>query len=253
MNRTDVILNALSRDAIAEAEALTGKSYKENELTQLLGLLRHTELVKNKRSLMDSERDTNFRNDPIWLKNRLAEDGFVLLHSEEFVGHNYGDGAPTEEFNIFFCYRRGLLVFMETFGRGLPKYQDETNFNGSVNSISVAFNWRPAKPDLCCRLTDGGGSRHGVIDPNPLFKVKPSQYNPEGHNYATVGTFDGREGLFTKLAWAEENGQFITPWLERPFLWLLTYADTKRPDYDHNVINEARLQKLPPNVRGALA
>ena len=46
-----------------------------------------------------------------------------------------------------------------------------------------------------------------------------------------------------------KHGTFVSPWVERPFLWLLNYMDTKTEGYDYKAINEARIAKLPEHVR----
>ena len=188
----------------------------------------------------------------------LLKNGFNIVLTEKFEGFQIWNGVKEpsydERFYLLFCPRRGILAKLETYGRGhYSSYRKHSE--GSINHLDFYFNWRRKTAE-----SNGFhfGSEHGVIDPNPLFKVKPSKYNPEGHSYATVGNFDGREAAFSKLAHAEEHGEFVTPWLEQPFLWLLTYADTKDPQtaeackYDYKAISQARLAKLPPEVRAAV-
>ncbi len=66
-----------------------------------------------------------------------------------------------------------------------------------------------------------------------------------------VGDMDVREGLRHRLRQLRELGT-ARPWVERPFLWLLTYNDSKVDGYDHNALNEQRIAQLPADVQAAI-
>lgn len=66
-----------------------------------------------------------------------------------------------------------------------------------------------------------------------------------------IGDHDAREGVRHNLAALRAAGEFVTPWQERPWLWLLTYTDTKG-EYDDDAINAARVARLPQRVRDAI-
>lgn len=247
----DQVFASLRYDPLAAAEEITGESYKTSALTENLGFAMHFDHVRAKRALLAAAGDTSFDTKPEWLIARLLKDGFDLHKVYPFTSCSpYNKESYDDRAYLLFCRRRGILVWMETYARGSKRE--------SLSSVKAYWNWRPARGDVHLE----GYSGHGVVDPSPLFKPEPDEWNPQGESYATVGDYDGREGLFTRLAYMEENGQFITPWLERPWLWLLTYMDTKDEKgasfpsgvkgYDHNVINAKRLADLPEDVRRAV-
>lgn len=72
------------------------------------------------------------------------------------------------------------------------------------------------------------------------------------NNGVMVGHIDGREGFAYFLENARKNGKFLAKWVERPFLWLLTYDEPKVEGYDYNAINAARFAQFPQHVQDAM-
>jgi len=66
-----------------------------------------------------------------------------------------------------------------------------------------------------------------------------------------IGGGDCREALKYNIEQLELNGSFVKPWVERPFLWLLHYMDTKVEGYRYEKINAERIAMLPEEVRVA--
>ena len=240
------VLETLRYDALSEAERCTGKSYKEDKDTEALGVMMHLRHVQHVNDMLVAAGDTSFSRDAGWTLNSLKQAGFVVLLKESFAGEGYhGEPAPDERFYILFCERRGILVTMETYGRG-----SETRPEGGVNTLKFYLNWRPNTPDS--QIT--GYSGHCIKDPGAKFVVPENKAweQPAHPALAFVVGYDGREGMFSRLQQLEETGEFITPWLEAPFLWLLTYMDTKPKGYDHKAITAARIAKLPESVQAAI-
>ena len=67
-----------------------------------------------------------------------------------------------------------------------------------------------------------------------------------------IGDSDIREGLKHKLATFTEHGEFVSPWVEQPFLWLVDYSQDDEPGYDYKVISQALIASLPAHVRAAI-
>lgn len=63
---------------------------------------------------------------------------------------------------------------------------------------------------------------------------------------------DVRQGLRHFIDTLQKSGTILEQWKVRPFLWLLSYADTKIEGYDYEAINEARIAKFPEHVRNAI-
>jgi len=234
----DQIVEMLNYDPLAEAERLTGHSYKEDGGTSALGLVIGLEANKRKAEVLEFARDTYFGISPGDTLKRLHEEGFVVLATEEFTDalSDYHRGQ-VDRWYILFDAQRGLLVWLETYG-SIEEPQSR------INSIKLYFNWRPTKLELPPRCSGGfygpkgerGREMEGIPDDQLVF----------------AGDYDGREGLFNQIDWLEAHGTFVTPWATQPFLWLLTYANTKVEDYDHEAITAARLALLPESVRRAI-
>lgn len=80
----------------------------------------------------------------------------------------------------------------------------------------------------------------------------PHRASGEFCDGAFIGHFDCRQGLRYALAEMRAQGQFLPQWRRRPFLWLLSYMDSKREGYDYRAISEQRIASLPEDVRRAI-
>lgn len=212
----------LSFDALSTAEKLTGKSYKEDEATMRMGFAMHLLNGECKRNELALRDDTVHSNPWSHTLKVYADLGFETVYAKAFRGR-YG----TEEFEVLWR-SDGLLAKVESFtlaGRV------------STNHSDLYYNWRP----------------------NP--EVDRWEYTSSGHchtpsydqgDHVWIGHHDVREAMRHKIAQLEAHGEFLTPWVERPFLWLLTYMDTKDPDYDHKAITASVIAELPEHVRKAI-
>jgi hypothetical protein len=130
-----------------------------------------------------------------------------------------GDEGQEEQWSIY--WRDGILLFLDSF-------------RGNLNSGHAYFNYR---------LNPGSRSLTGYSGGFTL--------TPEGDRVA-YGSIDIREGLRHRLTTMEENGEFLSQWVERPFLWLLHHSDTKVPGYDHEAITKQRISLLSQDVQDAV-
>lgn len=87
----------------------------------------------------------------------------------------------------------------------------------------------------------------------------PDGYYPDGYSGhfndgVCIGYWDVREGLRNRLAKCRHNGTVLPCWIERPWLWLVNYAESAGGygSYDHQAITEARVARLPEYVRTAI-
>ena len=238
-NNHDQILKVLSYDSLHEAERLTGKSYKEDAATVGLGMALAVSGNRRKKELLEFARDTYWGITPGAALKRLVEEGFVIHASDEFSGTADHHAGQIDRWYILYDKRRGLLVWMETYG---SKVEPQS----AINSIALYFNWKRANKEIDfpphCSWAYYGPQGEDAMDPNI-----PSD------QLVLVGSYDGREGLFNLIDWLEANGTFVTPWAKSPFLWFLTYADPEVKGYDHEAITAARLALLPAGIRSKLA
>ena len=215
----DSIAEALSFDSLAEAERITGTSYKDDEGTAFLGMFLAMEQSSQKARLLQGSNDTCNHNNLAQNVQVIESLGFRLLESGTFLSE--GIFSEDREEQWFIYWRDGILLFLDSF-------------SGNLNSGQAYFNYRFRSEYRNLTGYSGG------------FTL-----TPEGYRVA-YGSIDIREGLRHRLTTMEENGEFLSQWVERPFLWLLHHQDTKTPGYDFDVINEQRISLLPQDVQGAI-
>lgn len=210
---------ALAFDALLAAEKVTGHSYKEDRATSALGFAMHTLHVEKKRRLLSDSGDTHFSSTWDEQMGVFADLGFAVVLEDEFTGRAYDpEPAPAERFVILW-HPDGILGKCESY-----------NWTGR-NTAVIYYNVRPHDRNDFWHATSSGRFHDGVW----------------------VGDHDVREGLRFKLDRLRSVGEFVSPWIERPFLWLLTYAEPDEIGYDYRAITEGRLSRLPAHVREAVA
>lgn len=219
----------LAFDGLAEAERLTGRSYKDDGDNPLgnpdsvtgLGMALMHEHAKIKDAVLTERGDTTFNNKIDRYLDIITSNGFEEVLVTPFEGR-YG-----KDEHMIYARRDGLLLSFDTFG------------GKSINGGKVYYNWRPsedaAKADY--RFTSSGRyARNGATGPITSADT-------------WIGDHDCREALIFKMDNLAVNGAFVAPWVERPFIWLLHYMDTKTEGYDYKAINEARIALLPAWIR----
>lgn len=235
----DIIGQALRYDALLEAEKLTGTSYKDDKLTESLGMALHLRHVQTKRKLLEAAGDTRFGMAWPDFKALLPKLGFEIVLTEAFPDEE----GRQEEAICAWSAERGALLWAETYH--LNYVWDDPAFAAKyppgINSGKVYFTWRP-NDDHEWSLE---GASHGPIKGCADYLTRHVDY-------------DIREGLGHFLSLAEEHGQFIKPWPEPSRLWLATYMDNHRApknwlggDY-YDKVTGARVAKLPAEVRAAI-
>jgi hypothetical protein len=146
----------------------------------------------------------------------VEKNGFERVYYEEFDNRDGGKDALM----MFFREPGQLLAFDTYCGQKF------------VNGGSVYYNWLPNDMENWIRHVSSGGfcdRGDGVL--------------------VWSGHHDCREALMFKLGQLEKHGTFVSPWVERAFLWLLHGMDYKVLGYDYKAINAARIAKLPEHVR----
>ncbi len=209
----------LNYDGLHEAEKLTGISYKEDDSTSALGLLLSIQNNKAKEEALTSRGDTHFGRDMAWMREFLPSLGFALIHKHDFMSAiGYCDTTSYAECVEFYWHPEGILFKLESY------------CGERMNTCNAYFNWESHDPRDAYLRGASGGLNNGVM----------------------VGHIDGREGFAYFLENARKNGKFLAKWVERPFLWLLTYDEPKVEGYDYNAINAARFAQFPQHVQDAM-
>lgn len=225
----DNIEQLLAFDALDTAEKITGKSYKEDGVTTAFGLLLQAENSERKiRALQDSE-DVHSRITFVEYLGIATRLGFKLVHEEQFTAISpFKEEEPVEEtFCILFHPDKGLLLRLESYSRWYPD-------GARVNTAELYFNFEPTE-----KVWPTGGFSGGLCR--------------NTDRYVYVGHKDVREGLWHFIQNMEQQGEFLSVWIEQPFLWLLTYMDSNEEGYDCKKISAQRISQLPSGVQEAIA
>lgn len=215
MTERNNIAAVLNFDPLAAAEKLTGASYKTDEGTGALGFLMHIEHSRLKNAMLRRNGDTTLNETVERYQSVLDLLGFELVRECAFPVND------RSERDFIYAHRDGLLLHFDTFTLSSPPM---------VNGAHVWFNWRPAGEIRFPRGCSGGFCQH--IEPPTL-----------------AGDYDAHEALIFNLGNLRADGHLVNPWVERPFLWLLNYGDTKTDNYNRDAINAARIAELPEWVR----
>lgn len=210
----DTLLRA---DPLAEAEEITGISYKEDDATIALGLVLNMDISERKKKALEARGDTLFSNDLERYISIIENYGFERVLEIPFEGKSYCTGpAPKEQFFVYWHPEGLLLAF-------------DTHQTTKVNGATVRYNWKP-DGELDWKLISSG-SFHGDY---------------------WVGDHDAREALIHHMDALKAEGKFLNPWRKAPFMWLLHYMDSKVEGYDYESINKERIAMLPKKIQEAI-
>ncbi len=213
-------------DPLAEAERITGDTYKFNESTALLGLglaVRHNKL---KRDVLVASGDTTMSNKLANYVSIIESMGFEKVLTVPFVAKGWSPADPDRNENLFiYAHRDGMLLVFDTYN------SDDVNGGDLYYCIKLDTNGRYG-------VTSSGGYR---------------KYGTEDQYWG--GYHDCREALRYNINKLRANGQFLAQWPEDHdvFLWLLHHGDTKDENYDYKAINAERIALLPQWVRTMIA
>jgi hypothetical protein len=280
-----IVKKLIDTDPLLEAEKLTGKSYKNDKSTSMLGLAIQMEKSKKVNEILTSLDDTKFSNtEPDYIR-KITDFGFESALVIPFIN----DKGVTERLHVFFHPRLSILLVFDTFtwdddgswakaGKSVPP--------PSVNGGKFYYNWSPKqhlknrgeftssggfiskREDRFCTMYD---ENFNVIDQSNLDLPEELDVSKHGwdavkerdkeihealgkipHRKVWVGDHDCREAVKMNITNMIDNGTFLTKWKERPFMWLLHYMDTKVEGYDYKQIIEDRIAMLPDHVREAI-
>lgn len=210
-------------DPLHEAEQITGKDYGSDKDTASLGFLLHLDHAERKRKALDGAGDTHFRTTFEQFYLLAVNNDFVEVYREHFndVGESWSTGR---EETYLIMWRDGVLLTLESYGE-------------SVNSAKIYYNLEIDNSGDEFYRPDGSGKFHW------------DSYEEGRHIY--IGDIDVREGFLHHLNTLRAHGTFLVPWIESPFLWFVTYADS-RGKYDYKALNKKRINQFPDEVRDAI-
>ena len=219
MPKRNEIEAAIGLDPLANAELLTGKSYKTDPHTMGLGMMMRLEQSAVARKLLEEADDTLFSNELNRYLRIIGEEGFEQILKIDFTSE-----GKKEHFFVFYHSEDGILLVFDTYG------------GDHVNGGNFYYNIRPhARNNTFYECISSGG------------------FKGTGGDLVWVGHHDCREALRLHIAKLREAGDFVKEWVESPFLWLLYYGDIKNKGYDYKAINAERIAMFPKEVQQAIA
>jgi len=211
VSNKDEVEAALSHDPLDAVEKLTG-SYRDNPGLSIMAVMLNGQ---RKRAALAATDDTAMSvTTPDDFLRIAKEEGFEIVLKEPFAGR---DGV--QEALWILWHRDGILLVLESY-----------NAYKSVNSAKIYFQSK--------------------VDSEGRCKIRRASSSPI-RDGVTAFDIDVRDGLRHALANAREGGVLLASWVERPWLWLLTYVES-RPGNDYRAINAERIARLPESVRELL-
>jgi hypothetical protein len=216
--KADKIGPRLRFDGLAEAERVTGTSYKESRGTQLLGMALHIAGNERKSAALRAAGDSCFGTTIEEYHQIIKRLGFLQVLNIPFTCRE-----NTEAFQIWWHDTDAILLAFDTYG------------GKSVNGGKFYYNVK--LPFASCEIRSSG---HFL------------EFDEKAKEGIWSGDHDCREAIRYHVERLREEGDFVNPWKERPFIWLLHHGDTKVEGYDYKAINSERIAMLPENVRTAI-
>jgi hypothetical protein len=225
---------ALNFDALATAEKVTGKSYKDDQNTADVGMGLFMAHNKAKEDLLIANDDTHFN-----IAYSEAERIIVSLGFRDALVVPFKDAEGRDE-ALRIMYRRGVLLILES-------YRDH------ANSIKIHFNLKPHNQNDHFPDRMSGGCV-GVKDGKAIESFGDKEWANRDYKIY-YGNVDARSGLRHIMQKLEQQGEFVTPWVKIPHLWMVTYAEAHHKSEDwqeasknYDQINKERLLQLPAEI-----
>lgn len=209
MKYKDDIRAALKVDVTRILEKQKSKSYKDfNKLenAELLASQVVFNVAKNK--LLDEAGDSNYGSSVFEYDLILTDIGFKKVFEQKFDSTSSGQ----EEVQRIWIYG-GVVLHYDTYA-------------GHINKSTFYYNWRPFDFE--------GREWYNYIDSGHLHETEN----------VWIGYHHGIEAVRFHIEELKSAGEFLNPWIERPFLWFLTHMDTKG-EYDYDAINSDIIKKTP--------
>ncbi len=208
-------------DPIDVAEKLTGKRSGDslNDLTTALGFMGHLDKNKALKELLSAQDDTSYSSSWEDFKRIAESEGFEQI----LVDIN------SEEDELIISWNNGILLCAESYSKT------------SINTAKLYY-FLEVEKDSQRKIpkTTGGGSfcwfNYDEVTESGICELSK----------------DIREGFRHHMNQVRDCGKTLELWPKQPFLWLLSYMDTKDKNYDYKKINIERIGRLPEGVKKAI-
>lgn len=193
-------------DPLQEAENISGKSYKEDRSTMIMGMMLLQQSEQRKADELALRGDTHARMSFFEAVDVALGAGFEPVYAQILPDMTkYGNG---EDVHFYAYWRRGVLLTLESYGPADRLI---------VNSAHIYFNWRSA---------DGGTSWPDVPFSGGWRHRSEGFEDVEGDPWTLVASIDVRAGLLHYLDVLGSSGEFLETWYITDSLYSLhSYAE----------------------------
>ncbi len=181
----------LAFDPLDTAEKMTGKDSQSDEATTWLGMFMMWDNHDYKKMAAMERNDTYWAMPLKEYIRAIKLEGFKQVLALPFIGKSKGEPDLNEILYIFWKASEGLLLKFDTF-------------RGNLNGGTCYFNLEV-----------------------PIETRIPGGYSGCWRDGALIADIDCREALRFKLNQFREVGKFLPVWIERPYMNLYHYMDTK--------------------------
>ena len=229
----EVTEKSLHIDALDLAERMSGKSYKEDEETGMLGMSLQMMLSAQKKQLLQEQDDIHHGSGIEEYLRIMKELGFEIVYTEPFsVRQNPNEPITNEMYYIMWHPTRFILASIESY--------DKT----SLNSSKWYFAYKPISSDDYYKQNfHFSGSWYGAREDLPRSE------------WVWVGNWDAREAIKHEIIKCDMSGKFVE-WPCTQFLQLNTYGDWKKCE-SHNYspadeMTKKRFNALPDHVKSVI-
>lgn len=217
------IAAVIGNDSLAQAEKLTGKSYKEDGETMRLGMAKHILNTERAERVLKENNDTTFSCTLSTYLKVVKDIGFKELLVEPFEKDN------CKRHMYVMWHDDGILLQFDTFNW-------EHRPEESINSSSLYLNFKNTT-DICF-------------------------YNDAGFSFSCsykdgieIINCDGREAIRHKVSMFKNNGEIIKPWVDS-MMFSITHHGENRGDEDYGEwskrVTQNRVDKFPEYVKNII-
>lgn len=249
-------------DTLAEAEFITGKSYKEDESTVIVGLGLNLKKSEMMNKIMKETDDTLFSERVEEYLRKVISFGFEIVLTEQ-IKHCRED----EKVFILWHKEYSILLSFDTF-------------RGNVNGGNLYYNWSPSGVASFSRATSSGGFEgiNWLPDLSTQLECEFENERPKWDEKEDWGEFIKADNIYNKRMrdWREKNnlrgvwvgyhdcreavknnirlllkeGEFLKKWKRKPFLWLAGHSEYEKNNWEE--VTKERLNKLPDFVKNCI-
>lgn len=215
----------MSQDSLADAERITGDSYKESPDTAMLGMVLQMRNGEARRRMLADSDDVRYGLTIEQYEACIGRMGFERVLLLPFVDSEHGE-RQENSFRVYWNNRIGSMMHLDTYYG-----------NKSVNGGKWHYAWKPNEGENRFNCTSSGSFTEGGI---------------------WLGDHDCREGVGIAIRMFEQCGAFVKPWPKYYRLpWLAHYMDWKHSkDWQVNSahvdrVSAERWLMLPEEIRKA--